>query len=232
MDDAESYAVEHNVEELFGGLSTYELRHVPDILFMSGDDSLLHHGKRVAVVGSRKPSENGQARARAVAKKLVDLEITVVSGLALGVDTIAHTSAIENGGRTIAVLGAALDNPYPKRNRLLFEKIAEKHLAISQFPSGHPILGENFPRRNRTMAFISDATIIIEASEKSGTRHQGWEALRIGRQLYLLESVATDKSLTWPSEMIKYGARVLTQSNFEDEFLSLDNVSGIVDASF
>ena len=90
-----------------------------------------------------------------------------------------------------------------------------EELVISQFPSGSPVQPKNFPIRNRTMALISDATVIVEAGEKSGTLHQGWEALRLGRLLLLMESVATNSELSWPAEMIRYGAQVLSRDNLE-----------------
>ena len=88
-----------------------------------------------------------------------------------------------------------------------------EHLVVSQFALGKPVQRKNFPMRNRTMALLSDATVIVEAGEKSGTLHQGWEALRLGRLLFILESVASDPSLTWPTQMIGYGAQVLSREN-------------------
>ena len=88
-------------------------------------------------------------------------------------------------------------------------------LVVSQFPPGAPIQPKNFPMRNRTMALLSDATIIVEAAEKSGTVHQGWEALRLGRLLFILENLATKPDLSWPSEMLRYGAQVLSRENLE-----------------
>lgn len=180
-----------------------------------GDFSLLTSGHKVAVVGSRNASEQGIERAEIIACKLVEYGITVVSGLARGIDTVAHTSAIDCGGRTITVLGTALSVASPRANASLLDTIKREHLAISQFPEGNQVYRSNFPIRNRTMALISDATIIVEASESSGTKSQGWEALRLGRHLYFLENVATDPKLTWPKKMIEYGAQVLTRGNLD-----------------
>ena len=147
----------------------------------------------------------------------------IISGLAEGIDTVAHRTAIEEGGRTIAVLGTPLSKAYPATNAGLLEEIKRDHLAISQFPEGYPGKSENFPRRNRTMALICDATIVIEASEKSGTRHQGWEAIRLGRDLYLLENVATNPNLTWPKQLIEYGAQILRREDLPDILLDIPN---------
>jgi DNA processing protein len=138
--------------------------------------------------------------------------IVIVSGLARGIDSVAHRTAIESKGRTIAVLGTPLDEAYPKENAPLQREIAEKHLVVSQYAPGQPTGRTNFPRRNRTMALLSDATVIIEAGEGSGTLSQGWEALRLGRNLCILQSVVEDKSLVWPAEMIRYGAQILSST--------------------
>lgn len=208
-------------EKLLGPLNDFERKHAPEELFIAGDKTLLHDGVRVAVVGSRKASDKGTKRARALVKALVEHDITVVSGLAEGIDTVAHETAIALGGKTIAVLGTPLNRAFPVKNRELLELIKHKHLAISQFPEGHPPEPKNFPQRNRTMALISDATIIVEASEKSGTRHQGWEAIRLGRLVYIMQNIAEDPSLSWPAELIKYGAQVLTRDDMPDIFYDI-----------
>jgi DNA processing protein len=128
----------------------------------------------------------------------------------------AHTAAIAAGGYTIAVLGTPLDQFYPKANHDLQQTLMREHLVVSQFPVGYPVTPKNFPIRNLTMALLTDATVIVEAGEKIGTVHQGWEALRLGRLLFLLESVAKDPSLSWPKEMIRTGAQVLSRSNLEE----------------
>jgi len=207
---------EWSPEDLIGPLNEVERKNAPERLFLAGDADLLRSGRRVSVVGSRKVSSAGASRTRGLVKVLVERGITVVSGLAEGVDTAAHETALNEGGRTIAVLGTPLDKHYPARNRELQERMMREHLVVSQFPVGYPFQKKNFPMRNRTMALLSDATIIVEAGEKSGTLHQGWEALRLGRPLFLLRSVAEDARLSWPSEMIRYGAEVLTREMLPD----------------
>lgn len=202
--------------DILGPLNDFERKHAPRALYIEGDKTLLTIGVRVSVVGSRKVSEGGAKRARALTEALVHHGITVVSGLAEGIDTVAHETAIGTGGKTIAVLGTPLSQAYPLSNKKLLHTIKREHLAVSQFPEGSSYKKENFPRRNRTMALISDVTVIVEAGEKSGTRHQGWEALRLGRLVYIMESVAEDGSLTWPSEMIGYGAQVLRRDDLPE----------------
>ena len=199
--------------DVLGTLNPFEAKHAPATLYLAGDAALLQRGPKVSIVGSRQASEEGLRRARAIAKRLADSGMVVVSGLAEGIDTAAHTAAIEAGGTTIAVLGTPLDVAYPSSNRGLLAEIIRHHLAVSQFSVGYPAQPKNFVLRNRTMALLSDATLIVEAGEKSGTVHQGWEAIRLGRPLYLLESLVNAPGLNWPAEMLRYGAQILTRDN-------------------
>jgi len=206
---------EFTAEDLLGPLNEVEQKNAPGRLYLAGDVELLRCAPRVSVVGSRKASSEGLGRARSLVKALVGRGIVVVSGLAEGVDTAAHKTAIEEGGKTVAVLGTPLDEFFPRKNRELQERMMREQLVVSQYPKGYPSQKKNFPMRNRTMALLSDATVIVEAGEKSGTLHQGWEALRLGRLLFLMESIASNESLSWPSEMIGYGAQVLSRDNLE-----------------
>lgn len=217
--------IELTPEEALGPLNEREQKNAAKELFCVGDIGLLKSAPRVSMVGSRKVSDLGRTRAKVLAKKLVGEGITVLSGLAEGVDAMSHTSAIQHGGRTIGVIGTPLDKSYPASNRELQSQIARDHLLISQFPIGYPGGRKNFPMRNRTMALLSDATVIIEAKDKSGTLHQGWEALRLGRPLFILESVANDENLEWTEEMISHGASILSQSNLDDLISILPTVS-------
>jgi DNA processing protein len=199
--------------EILGDLNDVEAKYAPRNLFIRGNRDLLERGPRVSVVGSREPSPDGLKRAELLSKALCRRGIVVVSGLAAGIDRAAHQAALDAGGDTIAVLGTPLDQFYPKDNRGLQERIGAEQLLVSQFPFGYPVTPKNFPIRNRTMALLTDATVIVEAGERSGTLHQGWEALRLGRLLFLMESLARDRSLAWPAKMIAYGAQVLTREN-------------------
>lgn len=201
------------VAELLGRqLNDVEERFAPRALYLQGDRSLLRQGVRVAVVGSRRVSHRGRLRAQRLARILAAERIVVVSGLARGVDSHSHGTALRHGGRTVAVLGTGLDRVYPPENRELQERIAKEHLVVSQFPPGTPPRRGNFPQRNRTMALLSDATVIIEASERSGTQSQGWETLRLGRPLLLARSLVEDAGgISWARKMLDYGGRVLAE---------------------
>lgn len=197
-------------EELLGPLNEVESKYAPKHLFIQGDRGLLSNGPRVAIIGSRRASGEGLRRAAKLTIELVREGVIIVSGLAEGIDTMAHSTAIESGGRTVAVIGTPLDDVFPAKNRRLQADIASHHLLVSQFSPGTPVRRENFPQRNRTMALLSHASVIVEAGETSGSLSQGWEALRLGRPLFLLQSILKNSELKWPRELIDHGASVLT----------------------
>ncbi|MGH9975329.1 MAG: DNA-processing protein DprA [Nitrososphaeraceae archaeon] len=195
------------VQELLGRpLNDVEEKLAPETLFFKGTIKPPLPGPRVSIVGSRKASSEGLYDATDISKILAEKEVIIVSGLAEGIDTSAHEAAMKAGGKTIAVLGTPLDKTYPKKNHWLQQEIMNRYLAISQFQIGHQTTPKDFVARNRTMALISDATIIIEAGELSGSRHQGWEAIRLGRPLFIWKSILNNTQLKWPEEMLRYGA--------------------------
>ncbi len=166
----------------------------------------------VAVVGARKVSPEGLARTHHLVRKLVRDDYTVVSGLAAGVDGMAHKTALEAGGRTIAVLGTPLSHVYPKGNTDLQKTIADSFLVISQVPvlryasQDYRRNRSFFPERNITMSALTQATIIVEASDASGTLIQARAALRQGRKLLILDSCFQDPQLRWPARFAEKGA--------------------------
>jgi DNA protecting protein DprA len=170
-------------------------------VFLAGNRALLGR-KCVSVVGTREVSPEGWQRASQLARKLAAHNVVIVSGLAKGVDTAALSSAIEAGGQTIAVIGTPLSKAYPAENWRLQEEIWRHHLLMTPFAEGEPVFKGNFPKRNRVMAAISDATVIIEASDTSGTLHQAAECQRLGRWLFIAKSVADDASLKWPKSFL------------------------------
>ena len=216
-------------QELLGPLNDVEQKYAPQTLFVAGDRHLLRQGARVAIVGSRQATPEGRARARQLAFRLCERRIVVVSGLAQGIDTAAHQAALAQDGRTIAVIGTPLDQVYPKANASLQHQIMREHLCVSQFPVGSPVQRKNFPMRNRTMALLSDATVMIEASDTSGSLTQGWEALRLGRGLFIAKAVADNPSLSWPKKMLYYGGQILSDATLE---FFLDNLPRRTEADF
>jgi len=185
-----------------------------DAIYYSGNLSLVKE-RCIAIIGTRKVSDVGRKRANKFARELVDAGIVVVSGLAAGVDSQALGGAMTNGGRVIAVIGTPLDKAYPAVNGYLQEEIYRDHLLISQFAVGERTYPSSFPARNRTMAAITDASVIIEAGESSGTLHQASECVKLGRWLGISKSVVEDPRLTWPSQFIDYPKCVVLESTAE-----------------
>src|SRR6266508_395051 len=145
--------------------------------------------RSVAVVGTRRATDLGIRRAVSMARQLVAAGVTVVSGLARGIDTAAHTAALEADGRTIAVIGTGITQCYPKENRALADRIAKAGAVVSQFwPSAHPATW-TFPKRNVTMSGIAQGTAVIEASATSGAKMQARMALEHGKKVFLLRSL-------------------------------------------
>jgi DNA processing protein len=166
----------------------------------------------IAVVGARKPSEKGIKRTKRLVKALVEAKYTIYSGLATGIDAVAHQTAIECGGFTVAVTGTPLWLSYPKENADLQKEIVKNHLLISQVPIvSYEEKGINFtrlffPERNITMAALSAATIIVEASETSGTLKQAKAALKQGRKVFILNNNFENPHLIWPRKLEENGA--------------------------
>jgi DNA processing protein len=156
----------------------------------------------VSIVGTREASDLGWKRASQLARDLVKAGVTVVSGLARGIDTAALSSAMFNEGRVAAVIGTPLDKAYPAENADLQQQIYAHHLLVTPFKVGERVFRSNFPIRNRVMAAISDATVIIEASDTSGTLHQAAECVHLGRWLFIAKAVADDTSLSWPRKFL------------------------------
>ncbi len=215
------YFEEKSPEELLGSLNEIERRNAPARLYFRGNTELLNIRPIVSIVGSRAASVDGLRRAGALTRSLVEQGVTILSGLAEGIDAEAHTVCIAKGGKTIGVIGTPLDKSFPAKNRALQERIATEHLLLSQFPIGFQTSRASFPQRNRTMALIADATVIIEAQDKSGSLHQGWETLRLGRPLIILESAVNDPSLSWPKEFLKFGAFILGRNEVNAFIASL-----------
>lgn len=187
--------------------------HPVELLYFQGWWELANSPRSVAVVGTRSPSSDGLARTGKLVSALVRDDFTIVSGLAAGVDAVAHTTAIHLGGRTIAVIGTPLSVSYPASNASLQSEIAKNHLLISQVPVKRYRNTKNptsnnffFPERNITMSALTDATIIVEAGETSGTLVQARHALKQGRKLFILESNFRNTSLNWPRLFEERGA--------------------------
>lgn len=188
-----------------------DARHPVELLYYQGAWELTET-RSVAVVGTRKPTDDGIERAARLARELVKRGFTVASGLAAGIDTAAHTAAIDAGGSTIAVIGTPLGGYYPRENRKLQDRIATDFLLISQVPvlryRRAPVPQNRFffLERNVTMSALTEATIIVEAGETSGTLTQARAAFYQGRKLFILNSCFERDDLTWPARFEAQGA--------------------------
>jgi DNA processing protein len=190
-------------------LNDVEEKFAPRVIYTTGPMRIPLPRPRVAIVGTRQASAEGLSEAETIARVMTREGVVIVSGLAKGIDSAAHKAAITSGGKTIAVLGTPLDRTYPAENASLQAEIMKRHLAVSEFKVGSTVVRSNFVRRNRTMALIADASVIVEAGEKSGAISQGYEALRLGRPLFIWKTIF-DSKLSWPKEMAKYGAARLS----------------------
>ena len=179
-------------------------------IYYAGDLKLLVR-PCVSIVGTRDVSEKGATATDWLARRLVNAGFVIISGLAYGVDAVSHKAAIAAGGKTIAVIGTPLDKASPSENALLQEEIYRNHLLISQFRKGEKTQRSNFPLRNRLMALLSDATVVMEASDTSGTLHQAAECTKLGRWLFIAKSVVDDPGLKWPEKFLKYDTCVVLE---------------------
>lgn len=174
------------------------IHEAPPFLFMRGAPAAADVG--VSVVGSRKASDRGIQMAESIAKTLVAMNLSVISGLAAGIDTAAHTACLEAGGRPVAIIGTGINLQYPAANRELHALVAENGLLLSQFWPDQPPQRHTFPMRNATMSGYGVATIVVEAGEHSGARIQARVAVQHGRPVILTDSVIENN--TWAQELV------------------------------
>ncbi|MGE3538228.1 MAG: DNA-processing protein DprA [Candidatus Tectimicrobiota bacterium] len=187
------------------------LRWIPEpplLLYVYG--SLLpEDALALAVVGSRKPSPYGQSTAQSLSAALARHGLTVVSGLARGIDSSAHQSALQAGGRTLAVLGSGVNVVYPPEHRRLYEAIRAQGAIVSEFPFDTKPDRWNFPRRNRIISGLALGTLVIEASDKSGSLHTARHALEQGREVFAVPGRIDVPSSRGTNNLIKRGAKLV-----------------------
>jgi DNA processing protein len=178
----------------------------PPVLYVRGHPPLGEGPTSVAVVGSRAATTQGRALARRLARDLAEAGVTVVSGLARGIDTAAHSGALDGRGRTLAVLGSGLDRPYPPENEGLAAAIAERGAVVSEFPLGTAPYPANFPRRNRIIAGLSRAVVVVEAAERSGALVTARAALEEGRDVFAVPGHPSQPASAGCNQLIRDGA--------------------------
>ncbi len=178
-------------------------------LLIYGEGELKNGEITIAIVGSRKATAYGKEIALKFARELAYLGVTVVSGMALGIDSWAHKGALEGGGRTIAVLGSGADVCYPPQNRFLKHQIGTSGAVISEFPVGTKPIPQHFPRRNRIISGLSMGTVVVEAMEKSGALITADFALEQGREVFAVPGNINSPYSRGCNRLIKQGAKVL-----------------------
>jgi DNA processing protein len=185
-----------------------EIYDPPAVLWVRGDVELLSR-PGIAVVGTRQPSPYGAGMAELLSRDLANRRLTILSGMARGVDTAAHKGAIEAGGKTVAVWGTGIDVIYPKENKKLAEQIvATGGTIVSEYPLGTFPAPQNFPIRNRILSGMSVGVLVIEAAEYSGTRITARCAMEQNRDVYAVPGNVTNKNAWGPNTLIKQGAKL------------------------
>lgn len=196
----------------------------PQVLYIKGKN-FLNNSIAIAIVGSRKATSYGKWACEKFTKELVELGVTVVSGLASGIDTIAHKITLENAGKTVAVLGNGIDTIYPKRNLSLYKEIEREGTIVTEFPLGTPPLAYNFPQRNRIISGLSHGVIIIEAQEKSGSLITAHHALDQGKDVFALPGNINSIFSGGTNKLIKDGAKpLLSMDDIIEEIWELQQI--------
>ncbi len=203
----------------------------PTLLYAKGNSALLNK-PAIAIVGSRNASAQGMLNADRFAQNLSDAGLTVVSGLALGIDTGAHTGALQsanaankvtNAGSSIAVVGTGLDIVYPAANRALAHQLADVGCIISEYPLGTPAIAHNFPRRNRIISGLSLGVLVVEAAAQSGSLITARSALEQGREVFAIPGSIHSPLAKGCHQLIRQGAKLVESAQDILEELRLDN---------
>jgi DNA processing protein len=186
-----------------------EIHDPPLVLYLRGAWAAAIEQPCLAVVGSRRSSSYGINAAQSLARELAGSRLTIVSGLARGIDAAAHRGALEAGGRTMAVVGTGLDTTYPREHQRLADEIAVGGAIISEFPLGTPPLPQNFPYRNRILSGLCFGVLIVEAAEHSGSLITARLAMEQGRDVYAVPGNITSQTSFGPNFLIKDGAKLI-----------------------
>jgi DNA processing protein len=184
----------------------------PPLLYIKGEFTAADE-KAVAIVGSRSASDYGRKVARNICRGLASLGFTVVSGMARGIDGTAHESALDGGGRTIAVLGSGVDRIYPPEHEGLFERIARQGAVISELPLGARPVAFNFPARNRLISGLSLGVVVVEATEKSGSLITAAHALEQNREIFAVPGEVGSSRSRGAHRLIRQGAKLVENAD-------------------
>lgn len=179
----------------------------PPMLYLIGDKSLLNL-PQIAIVGTRRPSQTGIKQANLFARGLSQLGLCITSGLAKGIDIIAHQSTLKAKGKTIAVLGTGIDRLYPSQHKAIAKQLTESGLLISEFPLGTPAKPQHFPQRNRIISGLSLGVLVVEAAIKSGSLITARLAIEEGREVFAIPGTISNPMTKGCHHLIKQGAKL------------------------
>ncbi|MDE8563105.1 DNA-processing protein DprA [Anoxybacillus rupiensis] len=201
------------------------LKHIfapPWVLYAKGNIEWLSSCKMISMVGTRKPTEEGIRALRLLVPPLIQHDWTIVSGLALGIDAAAHQTAVQSGGKTIAVIAGGVEHIYPKQNRSLAEKLMNEHLVVSEYPPHTKPQKWQFPLRNRIISGLSLGTVVVQAKEKSGSLITASLALEAGREVFAVPGSIFLEQADGTNQLIQMGAKLVRSSwDIMEEFSAI-----------
>lgn len=206
--DSHKYSVITIVDENYPPVLK-TIKDPPIVLYATGNTSLLSHTPALSVIGTRSPSNEAMAKVKYVTGSLIEKDWLIVSGMAKGIDSYAHIFALKNQGKTLAVLGGGFHHIYPKQNTPMFKQIVEKGLVLSEYPPDIPPKKHHFPERNRIISGLSFGTLVIEATERSGTLITVDQALDQGREVYAVPGSPLIPQTKGCHRMIQDGAKLV-----------------------
>ncbi|MBR3787630.1 MAG: DNA-processing protein DprA [Firmicutes bacterium] len=215
-----------NIEILRPGMHEYpaslsEINNFPKQLYYMGDISILRK-RCAAVVGSRNTNQYGRSTAVAIAGKLAEKDVAVISGMARGIDTCAHRGALDAGGSTVAVLGCGVDICYPEENLALKKELEERGLILSEYPPGTMPMPYHFPQRNRIISGLSEMIVVVQARNSSGALITAELAAEQGREVCAVPGNIDSQYNLGNNKLIKDGARPITNPGDVLEAMRLD----------
>lgn len=211
LDDIQRFKIITIVDETYPSMLN-TIKDAPLVLYALGDTSLLTYTPSISVIGTRNPSKEAGKKMELIVKPLIEKKWLTISGMAKGIDSYAHKMSLSQNGKTIAVLGGGFHYIYPKQNIPLFHEIVKNGLVLSEYPPDVPPAKYHFPERNRIISGLSFGTLVIEATERSGTLITVEQALDQGREVYAVPGSPLYPQTKGCHQMIQDGAKLVHSS--------------------
>lgn len=210
--DYETYNILTIIDEQYPNVLK-QVKDPPIVLYLLGNEHLLQKSPKLSIIGSRNPSTEAKQKTAHFVKPLVESQWTIVSGMAMGIDSYAHQLTLNESGKTIAILGSGFHHIYPRQNKGLYKEIMTHGLVISEYPPDVPPKRYHFPERNRIISGLSFGTLVIEAQERSGTLITVDQALDQGREVYAVPGSLFTSQTKGCHQMIQEGAKLVLEAN-------------------